>query len=264
MRPRSEGCAPPVWTPLKHHESDILRPLAQSPAARLNFASSHTSLPSACAFASLLPAPGPAIRMSMLADTAPRIDAPAAAAAAEAAARGTSSVPVKTIFLPPRPPARALALGAAGAGEAARLAAALALGAGEAARAFALGSGLALAFALGSALALALAAALLPFMPVVWVSASYLVLLALRCFAYSSAVTSKRTCVPGGMTRLAEVDWTKSRWPSRMSLGPFLSSPSGQPRALRHLAWPTVNLSALTFWSSISLYNWIFSGRATA
>mmetsp|Transcript_61288 Transcript_61288/g.189963 ORF Transcript_61288/g.189963 Transcript_61288/m.189963 type:complete len:229 (+) Transcript_61288:169-855(+) len=224
-------------------------PSAHRPAARLNLASSQTSLPSACALASLLPAPGPATRMSMLADTAPRIEAPAEAAAAVAAARGTASVPVKTIFLParpPPPPARAFALGA-GFGEAARFAPAL--GAGEVALAF----GAALPLALALALAAALAAALMPFEPDVWASSSYLVLLAFLCLAYSSAVTSKRTCVPGGMARFADVDCTKSRCPSRMSFGPFLSSPSGQPSTLRHFAWPTVNLSALMFWSSISL-----------
>mmetsp|Transcript_2397 Transcript_2397/g.7128 ORF Transcript_2397/g.7128 Transcript_2397/m.7128 type:complete len:231 (+) Transcript_2397:194-886(+) len=230
--------------------------MAQRPAARLNFPSSHTSLPRASALAILLPAPGPAMRMSMFPETDPSTLAPAAWAAAVAVARGVVSVPVKTMLLPARPPraARAFAFGA-GAGDAARLAPAL--GAGEAAR---LGAGeaprlaAALALALASALALALALAVAPDLPAVCISSSYFVLRALRCFAYSSAVTSKSTCVPGGMTRFADVDCTKSRWSCRMSLGPFLSSPAaGQPRALRTFSWPTVNLSFLMSWSSISL-----------
>merc|ERR1719235_105920 len=54
------------------------------------------------AFAILAPAPGPAMRMSMLPETALKTVAPAAEAAAVAAARGVDKVPVKTIFLPAR------------------------------------------------------------------------------------------------------------------------------------------------------------------
>jgi len=159
--------------PLLHGSVLPTRP-AHKPTARLNLASSHTSFPSARAFANLLPASGPAMSTSMFAETAPRTRAPAAEAAAVAAARGVESVPVKTMFFPerPPPPARALAFGAPAAGEAARLAPALALGAGDAALAFALGAGdAALAFAFAPALAFAFAAALaaadMPLVPAV-------------------------------------------------------------------------------------------------
>jgi len=52
----------------------------------------------------LLPAPRPAIKTPILADTAPTTLAPAALAAPVACARGVDRVPVKTIFFPARPP----------------------------------------------------------------------------------------------------------------------------------------------------------------
>mmetsp|Transcript_31979 Transcript_31979/g.67022 ORF Transcript_31979/g.67022 Transcript_31979/m.67022 type:complete len:210 (+) Transcript_31979:1324-1953(+) len=68
--------------------------------AATNCASSHTSTPRLIASSFLLPAPGPATRMSVFPETAATTFAPAATAIAVASARLVCSVPVKTIVLP--------------------------------------------------------------------------------------------------------------------------------------------------------------------